>query len=491
MLITPLVAGLGGLIAFFTVVSIVVWLPIHTFDPPRLGGLGAALRPGAVKGAEPLRLERLLRLPLRLLAAAGRPRARSTSSTRRSPSRATSTGATSRRTCSAPSGRGPTSRRSPAGIRTTGSARTSTTRASWTRCSLMPDDEVALLGQPGRAARRRTSRPAAASPVSFATPDSSTPSTSCSPTRAFPSRTPASRERTSRSSRRRTDQELESPPKDQLEEAPNLSQIDRSYWLSGNPLPVTEENLLRGKEIFLQRCVGCHGVNGNGKGPAASFLSPPPADSTMQTTHAAAETPAPATSTTGSCAAGRGRRWRTSATGSQCRRHLAGRPLPEDDPERDARRRIVVPEPKDYIVWQPSEELLAWVKNQHPRRTTRPSPTCRSTDPYMQEAMRIFPGLAPGDKLFVNDGRDAALRWRTPPPGSSRSTRICSTAPGPRRRRAAASCRRRRRRQSRRPFRASNETRPRHPHARRSRRARGARGGLGTRRSRRPTSRAG
>src|SRR2546423_15590497 len=34
MLITPLVAGLGGMLAFFTVVFIVVWLPIHTFDPP-------------------------------------------------------------------------------------------------------------------------------------------------------------------------------------------------------------------------------------------------------------------------------------------------------------------------------------------------------------------------------------------------------------------------------------------------------------------------
>jgi cbb3-type cytochrome oxidase cytochrome c subunit len=37
MLMTPLVAGLGGLIAFFTVVFIVVWLPIHTFDPPPSG----------------------------------------------------------------------------------------------------------------------------------------------------------------------------------------------------------------------------------------------------------------------------------------------------------------------------------------------------------------------------------------------------------------------------------------------------------------------
>src|SRR5205809_1916086 len=70
------------------------------------------------------------------------------------------------------------------------------------------------------------------------------------------------------------------PPKDQLEEAPNLAQIDRSYWLSGDPLPVTEANLLRGKRIFLDRCTGCHGPKGNGKGPGATFLSPPPADFT-------------------------------------------------------------------------------------------------------------------------------------------------------------------------------------------------------------------
>jgi cbb3-type cytochrome oxidase cytochrome c subunit len=34
MLITPLMAGIGGMVAFLAVVSIVVWLPIHTFDPP-------------------------------------------------------------------------------------------------------------------------------------------------------------------------------------------------------------------------------------------------------------------------------------------------------------------------------------------------------------------------------------------------------------------------------------------------------------------------
>jgi cbb3-type cytochrome oxidase subunit FixO-like protein len=34
MLITPWIAGVGGLLAFFAVVFVVVWLPIHTFDPP-------------------------------------------------------------------------------------------------------------------------------------------------------------------------------------------------------------------------------------------------------------------------------------------------------------------------------------------------------------------------------------------------------------------------------------------------------------------------
>ncbi len=38
-----------------------------------------------------------------------------------------------------------------------------------------------------------------------------------------------------------------------------------------------------GKEIYLQRCVGCHGVNGDGKGEAAMFLDPKPRDFTTGT----------------------------------------------------------------------------------------------------------------------------------------------------------------------------------------------------------------
>jgi cytochrome c oxidase cbb3-type subunit 2 len=194
------------------------------------------------------------------------------------------------------------------------------------------------------------------------------------------------------------------PPKDQLEEAPNLAQIDRSYWLSGNPLPVTEQNLLRGKEIFLQRCVGCHGIAGDGKGPGASFMSPSPADFT---------------DADDACCGG------DTGPGDFYYRILRGWPgtamenfgerLSVDDIWRvvlfvktipnHTLRKNVVPEPKDYIVWQPSKELIAWL-NSRQKPTGNASFSKKAvTDPFMQEAMRVMPGLAPGDKFLLNDGK--------------------------------------------------------------------------------------
>src|SRR6266550_4504469 len=49
MLITPWVAGIGGLLVFLTVVFVVVWLPVHTFDPPPSNDW-APLNDQAVKG---------------------------------------------------------------------------------------------------------------------------------------------------------------------------------------------------------------------------------------------------------------------------------------------------------------------------------------------------------------------------------------------------------------------------------------------------------
>jgi mono/diheme cytochrome c family protein len=199
------------------------------------------------------------------------------------------------------------------------------------------------------------------------------------------------------------DDEILHPPKGQLEEAPNLSQIDRSYWLSGNPLPVTVSNLNRGKEVFLQRCVGCHGVSGDGKGPGARFMSPSPADFTDKDD---------------ACCGG------DTGPGDFYYRILRGWPgtamenfgdrLSVDDIWRvvmfvktipnDTLKKNVVPTPADYIVWQPSDELIAWLKTRQ-KLTDNISFTTETTDPYMQEAMRVFPGLSQADSFKINDGK--------------------------------------------------------------------------------------
>jgi hypothetical protein len=61
-----------------------------------------------------------------------------------------------------------------------------------------------------------------------------------------------------------------------------------------------------------------------------------------------------------------------------------------------------VPEPSDYITWQPSKELLAWVASTQKLTGNASFDKKAVTDPYMQEAMRVFPGLAPADSFFIN-----------------------------------------------------------------------------------------
>jgi cytochrome c oxidase cbb3-type subunit II len=203
------------------------------------------------------------------------------------------------------------------------------------------------------------------------------------------------------------DSEL-NPPKNQLEEAPNLSQIDRSYWLSADPLPVTQENLLRGKEIFLDRCVGCHGLKGNGKGPGARFLSPPPADFTDADDACCGGDTGPGDfyyrilrGWTGTAMENFGDRlsvndiWRVVL-------FLKTIPNGTLKPNR-------VPEPKDFIVWQPSKELLAWVKSHQKLANNASFDKKQVTDPFMQEAMRIFPGLTPSDHIVLNDKANTPL----------------------------------------------------------------------------------
>jgi hypothetical protein len=153
---------------------------------------------------------------------------------------------------------------------------------------------------------------------------------------------------------------------------------------------VTEQNLLRGKEVFLNRCVGCHGLQGNGKGPGARFLSPPPADFTDKDD---------------ACCGG------DTGPGDFYYRILHGWPgtAMENFGDRlsvDDIWRVVLflktipngtlapsrtPEPSDYIVWQPSKELLAWVNTRQKLANNVSFSKKQATDPFIQEALRVFP----------------------------------------------------------------------------------------------------
>ncbi len=47
---------------------------------------------------------------------------------------------------------------------------------------------------------------------------------------------------------------------------------------AGNPVKPTKESVDRGKMLFQQNCITCHGIEGRGDGPSAAELSPAPTD---------------------------------------------------------------------------------------------------------------------------------------------------------------------------------------------------------------------
>ena len=398
MLITPLMAGVGGLLAFFTVVAVVVWLPIHTFDPPPSQDW-APLSAKALKGrhlfvqngcyvchsgySRPQDVREGLYFLYPKVSQPG-----DFYGTDQSPN--------------------------VLGTERTGpdlSQESGWHPDDWQRAhfydprfmdpkSLMPDmkslfsdrqveELVAFVEQrSGKSGLLRYAGQLYAKHVVLAT-------------QGFPQAYKGFQGAHKPIVESLPDSQLV-PPKGQLEEAPNLAQIDRSYWLAGDPLPVTEANLLRGKEVFLERCVGCHGLKGNGKGPGASFLSPPPADFTDKDD---------------ACCGG------DTGPGDFYYRILRGWPgtAMENFGERlsvDDIWRVVlfvktipngtlaknrVPEPSDYIVWQPSKELLAWVKSRQLLEKNASFDKKPVTDPYMQEAMRVFAGLSPSDHIKLNN----------------------------------------------------------------------------------------
>ena len=47
---------------------------------------------------------------------------------------------------------------------------------------------------------------------------------------------------------------------------------------AGNPVRATADSVARGKMLFQQNCIQCHGIDGRGDGPEAASLSPAPTD---------------------------------------------------------------------------------------------------------------------------------------------------------------------------------------------------------------------
>lgn len=74
--------------------------------------------------------------------------------------------------------------------------------------------------------------------------------------------------------------------KEQAVEAYKQGPLKNMDWLHANvpqqwmdlpnPYPPDEASLKRGESIYMKNCIGCHGPVGDGMGPAAKFMDPPP-----------------------------------------------------------------------------------------------------------------------------------------------------------------------------------------------------------------------
>jgi len=62
-------------------------------------------------------------------------------------------------------------------------------------------------------------------------------------------------------------------------------QVPEVWRRMPNPYPATEAALARGKRIYQEFCINCHGPIGDGKGPAVRYLTPPPLNFTTLRRH--------------------------------------------------------------------------------------------------------------------------------------------------------------------------------------------------------------
>lgn len=185
----------------------------------------------------------------------------------------------------------------------------------------------------------------------------------------------------------------------------NLNIVDRSYWLVDNPMPITTENLLEGRRIFQERCIGCHGQGGAGTGQAARFLRPTPADFTSADDQANGSDASPGAfyyrvlrGIEGTAMENFGTRLRVDEIWKVV---LFLKTIPNGSLQADH-----IPTPDMYIQWKPGTDIMGYVAK-HPiqenkRFLDQDQPTV-DTDPFLLEAKRDWAGLNANDS-FVEPG---------------------------------------------------------------------------------------
>ncbi|MEA2622313.1 MAG: cytochrome c oxidase cbb3-type subunit [Chloroflexota bacterium] len=176
----------------------------------------------------------------------------------------------------------------------------------------------------------------------------------------------------------------------------DLNTFERSYWLTQDPLQVTQENLNRGRSVFVARCSGCHGVQGLGDGPAAALLNPQPdnfSDPTMFTSPTDSD----------------GQRYHRILTGGRgSAMEDFGTRLSVEDIWRVIHFLRTIPnggfqEPLTttgtYEAWAAPKELLSYV-DAHPIAALQPV-IADITDPFMAATRWLLGGMGPDDTIYV------------------------------------------------------------------------------------------
>lgn len=180
-----------------------------------------------------------------------------------------------------------------------------------------------------------------------------------------------------------------------------MNSFERSYWLTNDPLPVTQQNLMRGKSIYLQRCSGCHGETGDGGGSAADFLLPNPfnfQDTSM-------------TGVTGPFASDGMFYHRILVGGHGTAMENFGTRLSVEDIWRvvlflrtiqngSLEAQDVVPTVDMWEPWSPPQGMLNYI-DEHPIRDAPGVINQAHQDPFEAAAHWVEPGIAPGDLILV------------------------------------------------------------------------------------------